>query len=471
MDNNQHIEKKIKDSFEQIKSAAPKDLWGGISDQFKTPDPDSNLDKRVKESFEIVDAKAPGHVWNNVSRQLNIDLVWKRTKRVLDIRTKVRKWSRAAALLLLLLLPGLVGYYYFVRPDTSHSGSYAEGTQPESVETAEKKLNGSNNHDFSVDDLQKSTEKEGYFENSILKDSVETAVLSPVSEATIANHIHKGSKDVTYSKRRESRNKKTSLASIMDFIRANDDSVFIQKGSISKITPKTIALILYTNDNIRELALLPVDNTDSDTGTTTIYRTDIGLIGVLNNTWLINNETKNGLRSESLVKTHPTFASSYGLIFNFKLDSRNVIATEMFIHSAIHQHYNLYQEGKYLSKDIDLEFYKFGLLYQRNVLQHGRLIPSNYTMKIGGYLAYLKEKSKIIDGRIVSVSDDYDDFDYGFKIAAGQEKTFNRIILGYGIVSEIGVHNIFSGNEKTPSDFDLTRNRSIGAYLSLRYKL
>ena len=118
-----------------------------------------------------------------------------------------------------------------------------------------------------------------------------------------------------------------------------------------------------------------------------------------------------------------------------------------------------------------MNYSKITLLYQRNIQQHMRIIPSKYTIKAGWYFAYLKNKFRYHNDDIVSINDDYADLDFGIKLAIGQEKDIRKFILGYGINSEYGLKNIFRGNERMDADFDNTKIARIGAYLIVKYKL
>ncbi|MBL4658391.1 MAG: hypothetical protein JKX73_10345, partial [Flavobacteriales bacterium] len=179
---------------------------------------------------------------------------------------------------------------------------------------------------------------------------------------------------------------------------------------------------------------------------------------------------RSGFRATSLIRTTPTYAASYGLVANYDFNYKNALSTEFYINAKAEQDYGVYIEGLYFDKSIELNYSKVTLLYQRNILQFSKVIPSRYTVKAGGYWGFLKTKRKYYNDKIVSSSESYTDMDYGVKLAIGQEKELSSIVLGYGLNSEYGFKNIFAGNDRVPADFNETHTFNVGGYINLKYK-
>lgn len=117
-----------------------------------------------------------------------------------------------------------------------------------------------------------------------------------------------------------------------------------------------------------------------------------------------------------------------------------------------------------------MNYSKVTLLYQRNILQRARKIPSRYTVKAGGYLGFLKNEFRYYNNNIVLLNDSYTNIDYGVKLAIGQEKDINSFIVGYGINSEYGLRNIFVGNKRFPAALNQTHTFNVGGYINLKYR-
>jgi len=108
----EQLDQKVKKGFEQQKAVLPVGLWDSIADGLETEEVlDETIDQKVKEGFEQQTVhKAPASVWRNVRRQLNIDKTWTKVQQELDVRPVVTDWRKrmlqfvsAAAVLLLFL--------------------------------------------------------------------------------------------------------------------------------------------------------------------------------------------------------------------------------------------------------------------------------------------------------------------------------------------------------------------------------
>lgn len=465
MDNNKHIDNKIKEGFGHLKTTAPKNIWNEISTKINTPDLDLKVDNQIRESFKNESVKTPAFVWDKVNKQLNIDLVWKRTKKILDIKTLVKKWLRVAAVLLLLLLGGWGGYYYLFQQQFTAKNNKSNVAFQHKEEAKQELFSNFKNNTVTNNSTNPTTHQP-----QVLINSNTVIQFQQTYKLAAVNKGYMGNKNIVYKNNLQAYNSNAAVLNTHSTIAHNVINTFTHTDSTFKLTPKPFVFIP------QQLSILIGAKKhffNDDTILTKIkkHAVEFGLIGVFNNTWIINNETRNGFRKGSLVKVPPTFAGSYGITINYNLNNKNAIATQLYLHATNEQNYNIYYEGKYLNKNIELKYYKVGVQYQRNLWQHNQLFQTNYVCGVGAYAAYLIEKNRSVNNKIVSVSDNYSDFDYGFNATIGMKKTVNRIIIDYGVTGELGIKNIFVGNEKISANFDVSRNRSIGAYFSIRYKL
>jgi len=197
---------------------------------------------------------------------------------------------------------------------------------------------------------------------------------------------------------------------------------------------------------------------------------EIGITYSLHNTWLLNNETRQGFDNTSLINTSASYTNNYGLLFSYLINDKNSIVTEFFLHGLIKQHYETYKEGIYYNEDIEMNYSQIVLMYQYNINIFKR-IPSAYAFKTGIYLSNFNKKQSSLENDVVDELSDFTKFDYGLKLAAGYKNNFNKITFEYGLNSEYGLKNIFKGNEQIPSNFNVTHPFHVGAYINLIYKL
>lgn len=192
---------------------------------------------------------------------------------------------------------------------------------------------------------------------------------------------------------------------------------------------------------------------------------EAGPVMVYNNSWLLNNETKSSYDKNSLIATDPTYKQNWGMVFHYRFSKKNALSSEMYIVGKAGQQYKMYRNGEYLKRELELRYHKLYLQYQRNFLMYGKNIPSWLSLQAGAYGGYLQNKV----GEIRSEESRYAKFDYGLKLALGQEHDLKRFVLGYGISAERGLNNVFRGTEHLPAAFNKTYILNLGAYLNIRY--
>ena len=192
---------------------------------------------------------------------------------------------------------------------------------------------------------------------------------------------------------------------------------------------------------------------------------EAGPVWVYHNSWLLNNETRNSFDENSLISTNPTYKQNWGLALNYNLTGKSSLSTEIHFFNKAGQQYKLFGEGKYLEKGLELQYHKVYIQYQRNFTERGKGTPAWFTVKAGVYGGVLQEKI----GEIRQEESRYTNFDYGFRVAFGQEYKLGRLVLGYGLSTERGLKNVFGGTEKLPATFNKTFIQSFGTYLNVRY--
>lgn len=236
---------------------------------------------------------------------------------------------------------------------------------------------------------------------------------------------------------------------------------FISEGSIEVIDIKVMPLGTVASRH-GKLASLIEEKTKQ---ASRLPRFEAGPVMVYNNSWLLNNETKSSYDKNSLIATDLTYKQNWGLVLNYRFSKQSILSSEMHIASKAGQQYKMYEQGEYLRKGLELRYYKLYLQYQRNFLEYGKNVPSCLSVQAGVYAGYLQNKR----GEIRQEESRYANFDYGLKLALGQEHDLKRFTLGYGVRAERGLTNIFRGTERLPAEFNRTYILNLGTYINMRY--
>jgi len=135
------------------------------------------------------------------------------------------------------------------------------------------------------------------------------------------------------------------------------------------------------------------------------------------------------------------------------------------IKSEAGQNYEQYINASYLRKNIQLDYSKLQGYY---IWYRGR-IPGQ--LLTGGYLARLNLGEENKGDEIITVSDNYSNYDYGLMV--GYQLTIflqDKIIVRPGFRLSYNLVNVFRGDELTPGYLKDTRNFAAGFKISLSYR-
>lgn len=193
---------------------------------------------------------------------------------------------------------------------------------------------------------------------------------------------------------------------------------------------------------------------------------DLGLVYGFKNTWLLNHETRNGLKSGKLGATLPTFHQDNGVSSTLEFNNQYLFGLEFLWKSEVGQNYEQYINASYVEKNIILDYLKVQAFY----LWNNNRIPGQAIM--GGYVARLGMAEKQQAGTIISIDDSYSDLDYG--LLAGYQFNIalkNSINIKPSIRVSYNLVNIFEGDEITPSYFKTTKNLAVSFNISLSYRV
>lgn len=193
-----------------------------------------------------------------------------------------------------------------------------------------------------------------------------------------------------------------------------------------------------------------------------------GIAGHIANTWMLNDKTMQGLKSDELTASLPSFGYNLGIVGGKNISNRFDLQAEIYFISVSRQNYNEYLFGSYINNNMQLSYSSFSITGRWYLTRPEK--PERHALVFGAYTGILKRATQQIDGESRSLTSDYKSSDYG--VIAGYEYLFHAgrdLSAGTGFQARYGFNNIFAGNETIPGFLGNTRNASINLTLSLRY--
>lgn len=194
--------------------------------------------------------------------------------------------------------------------------------------------------------------------------------------------------------------------------------------------------------------------------------TYFGLTGQLANTWMLNDKTFSGFKSDELTFTDPSFGSNIGLQIGTGLNQRWGLRTEFLWLSRNRQTYREYINGNFVTNDIILDYYALKLLARYNAGSYAR----PHFLLAGAYTGFIQQATQVIDGISKYVDNEYENLDFG--IILGYEYPVpltSHLTFTPGIFGKMGLNNVFSGNESIPFYLNRTRNASVNLSFAITY--
>ena len=143
-------------------------------------------------------------------------------------------------------------------------------------------------------------------------------------------------------------------------------------------------------------------------------RISAGIITLLKNTWLLNQETLDGLKSETLNTTVIVFYPDFGLSLNYSLNKTWLLQADGFLYSKTGQEYYDYIYGHYSKKTITLNYLTVALSFKykltgRNYFMH----RTSMYLIAGGYISVLHQACQKINTDVENIGFEYAKYDYG----------------------------------------------------------
>ena len=391
---------------------APNSIWSTISDELRK----STVDSAVKESFEGQYDKAPEVIWERVQDQLDVDRVWTRIASKISIR-KYGYLLRDVAILLILLLPFNLDFD-FIDSSIGSSDSNIEnlGTSNELALISDK----ANKKDVSKDDV-------------VVKLIANVPIMHP-SRRIIESH--EPIKPVEHTVDHLSMDAHLNTLPLVSLHQASD----LELQSLFTPKPKK-----------RSIGLM------------------VGGVSSLENTWILDNATRSGFDNGSLVENEFSVGTSFGIFTEYQWKPRFSISGEYFFQSRSNQQTHIYDKGKYVDKEREINSYKFALMLGWNTYPKFHGVSHSTVLRFGGYYTGIKSDYTRVNHVITSVNSIYKRHDAGLRLELGKRIYLKSFIIDGGIKAEYGMVNLASSKTVIPPHLNFTRLVSGGIYLKAAY--
>ena len=196
-----------------------------------------------------------------------------------------------------------------------------------------------------------------------------------------------------------------------------------------------------------------------------------GLITLFRNTWLLNYETLDGLKSESLNTTEIIFFPDVGLSLSYSLNKTWLLQADGFLFSNTGQEYLGYYDGHYGRKKTTLRYSTISLSVKHKFSNISRFIPrSSINVLAGGYLSVLQYANQEKNSVLENIRSQYGNFDFGVRLGGEFElQIFNQLSIAPGLFLSIGIPNIYKGTDNIPGYFRNTHNGSAEFHLAFYF--
>jgi hypothetical protein len=196
-----------------------------------------------------------------------------------------------------------------------------------------------------------------------------------------------------------------------------------------------------------------------------------GIITLYKNTWLINHETLDGLRSESLNSTEIVFFPDVGLSLSYSLNKTWLLQADGFLYSNTGQEYHEYIYGHYSRKKITLRYSTIALSVKYKFI--GKSLLTSHTsinLLAGGYFSILNYANQRINTDLQNIGSQYKKFDLGVRLGSEIElRLSDHLSLAPGLFLSFGIPNIYKDVSNIPGYLRRTHNGSAGFQFTFYY--
>jgi hypothetical protein len=447
----------------------------------------------IKESFENHFLnKAPNSSWNTIKRGIVIERVWQKIEKIEQEKVIAQKQKSFGKRLisylsiLILLHACLPTRFGFINDSENEKFDFAVSYKKEErANFIPPFLNEFSLSRVHKNDVQLGTKTIGSFVPAL----VETKIFN--SDSNNQNELAENIGKVVNKKRAQNKNSKKgdifkqsdNIFNSQGFSETPTDKSIIETyvlelpvDSVSELTQTNFVTSEIIEIHLKDIQLiesvkiadssLTLDFVEKQQNKVMRRKTfSFGIISAVGISGILNDESRLALNPTSLIKTITTGSYNYGVYFNKYISDNGQIVFQFDLSNIVNQKINFYSpDGYYLQKTEKLDYSKFSVLYHHNIFRNRGF---KLFCGIGFYGARLNRYS------VNSVNHEihgYRKLDFGFRIALGTSFTFGRLAVDFGLNSDLGINNIYSGNAIfTDVKIRNTNIYSLRSFIGLRY--
>jgi len=448
----------IKESYKGSKKA-PEGMWAAMSENVS----DSNLDTKIETAYKETAKQASMDSWPKIKNQLIIDYVWRKIAQEISRKPIVIWWRLLAAS---LFLTGIVGTSLYYSSSTHVETGNEEMNQVELIKG--QQIEANNNHDvsngpntFTLENDKDGEEDSSFEASNITSTTLKTSLvdIKHSSLATTTKHGKNRDTIIVYNELNGALTNTTISTICSDTLSHNAETSLI---ILERFDNLGLASYDFEKAKIKEFWI-------DSSGSKGPPRLEIGLTAGINNTWILNNETKEGFKPTSLVTNVLAFGHDIGFTGVWNFGRKSSLAINGFVSTKIRQKTGLYNQGQYINKTIEYSYRMLSVSLRKELGNRAVFDKRVFIIGAGGYVSILNNRTVVENGVLVIENSTYKPYDFGVKVDLAQLKTVGKFRFEYGVRSQLGLHNLYNGNINTPANFNLTRSLKLGVYGGVKY--
>jgi len=197
---------------------------------------------------------------------------------------------------------------------------------------------------------------------------------------------------------------------------------------------------------------------------------ELGLIGKIGTSFLLNEMTREGLRYSSIQDTRLEFTGNIGFILGVKITPKDALTLQVAPYAPTTQNFSYFSnEGVFSQNEIKLSYLDFALGYERDwlVFEIGNQNKGSVFTRLDIGLSHLVQEQVLLNTETVQ-QQTFKKWNISVGLALGSKYQFNKFVLDYGICGSIGVNDI---NNNTHLGSQPTNLATFGGFIGLRYQL
>lgn len=431
----------IKNGFSQVQRKAPESVWSGLAHNLSLDD----TEQAVAGAFSAESKKAPVSAWQGVKKQLIIDHVWLNISAALDKRKRRFFWLYFSGLAVILVAG--ISFWKFYPADGSGTDYVAakfnaaqrnskipihhtaEPVVPFTATNSEIQLNESGETRLIVNTEKKQTDG-GFSGAFIPSNTIVDSVAGPDETGLKAVDVLTEHKPV--------------------------ENEFMIKFPPQLVCPIQPAYLFSELPQHIERDV-PVFN-----------RFELGLVAGVDNTWIFNNDVRDGLNRFSLVDNKFSMGYHAGASAYVNFSENHGVGLHVDFLSVMNQRYDHFEAGTICTNLVVLRQQKYKLVY-RYTLPELFSNTQAFVFK-GGIFMALATKSELYEDKELLANQVFERFDGGITAAIGSQHTFGSFVFEYGLQSDAGFTNIATSSSLAAKKFNYTNTYLTGVYCSFRYR-